>query len=183
MLRSIICGGETNHFSPEGKSVQEDKIFLFLPSTSEPIGSVHTDEHMASLTWRSFVRMHPESASVGGKINHGNNSLWTLSFCISAPTSMHNRPSKMGDALKHLCTGAWGAHTLHSPPPTHKTTENKLQWQIWTVCSQHNTPEASLHFWLGEHHPGTNVHEQKPPSQEGLHFSSSCCLGAKLFML
>lgn len=68
--------------------------------------------------------------------------------------------------------GVWGAHALHNPPPTSKTTENKLQCQLWTVCSQPNTPEASPRSWLGEHHPGTNICEQKPPSLEGLHFSS-----------
>lgn len=62
----------------------------------------------------------PRSASVSRKIKHGNNSLCTLSFCISAPSSMQNRPNKMGDAVKHLCTGSWGAHALHSPPPALK---------------------------------------------------------------
>lgn len=72
-------------------------------------------------------------------INHGNKSLWTLGFYFSPPACMQNRPSKMRDLLKGPCARARGARALHSPPPTCKTTENRLQWQLWTVPSQPST--------------------------------------------
>lgn len=78
--------------------------------------------------------MQPESASVRCGIHRSDKSLWTLALAFHRLL-----PCKTGDLLKGPCMGAWVAQVLHSSPPTRKTTENKLKWQLGTLCSQPNT--------------------------------------------